>query len=405
MNLNKVVVVGASVAGLLAVETLRRDGFQGEITLASAEPYPPYDRPPLSKQILTEEIREQQLLYRHISWFDRQRVDLRLGSPASGLDTDSMRVRLGEQWLPYDGLVIATGARPRQLDSDRALPGIYTLRTIDDALAIKEQLLPGVRLVIIGAGFIGSEVASSAAAIGAQVTVLERAETAMSRALGARLGRALGRLHEEFGVNLVCNARVIGFGGDDRVETVQLAGGWELPADLVVVGIGVLPNTEWLVDSGLKVKDGLMCDEMLNAGPETVFAAGDIVAWPNEWWGGVMRGEQWLIAAEQGAHAARNLLAGRAHARPFSTIPYFWTDQYGCRVQVAGRTDIGELIPLIGDELQRPFVCAFRYGKRITGVFAINAPNAFAMLRNALQQHREFDAVMESVGRDLSTVD
>lgn len=398
MSLRSIVVVGASVAGLRAVETLRREGFEGDITLVSGERHAPYDRPPLSKQILTGEIGPEELQYRDIGWFAQQRVELRLGTPAGGLDVRAKRLRIGDQWLRYDGLIIATGARARELDTGRPLKGIHTLRTIDDALAIKERILPGTRVVIVGAGFVGSEVASSAASSGAQVTLLEIAETAMSRAVGAQLGQAFGQLHEEFGVSLVCNARVTGFGGDNHVESVCLADGWELPADIVVAGIGVEPNTKWLTGSGLTLDDGLLCDDTLNAGPETVYAAGDVMAWPNAWWGGVMRGEQWLVAADQGMHAAKNLLVGRAQARPFSTIPYFWTDQYGCRIQVAGRTDLGEPVSLIGDPSQRPFVCAYRHGDEITGVFAIDAPRAFATLRSRLQQHRGFAAATEGVG-------
>ncbi|NML32365.1 FAD-dependent oxidoreductase [Paraburkholderia sp. G-4-1-8] len=395
--MRNIVVVGASVAGLRAVETLRREGFEGDITLVSGEPHAPYDRPPLSKQILTSEIGPAELQYREIDWFAQQEVTLRLGEHAEQLDVRAKRLRIGGQWLRYDGLIVATGARARKLHTGRALKGIHTLRTIDDALAIRESILPGTRVVIIGAGFVGSEVASSAASSGAQVTLLEVAETAMSRAVGAQLGHVFARLHEEFGVNLVCKARVTGFGGNDRVQFVRLADGWELPADLVVVGIGVEPNTEWLSDSGLTLDDGLLCDDTLNAGPETVYAAGDVVAWPNAWWGGVMRGEQWLVAADQGMHAAQNLLLGRARARPFSTIPYFWTDQYGCRIQVAGRTDLGEAVSLIGDPSQRPFLCAYRHGNEITGVFAIDAPRAFATLRSRMQQHRGFATATEGV--------
>lgn len=379
------------------METLRREGFEGDITLVSGERHAPYDRPPLSKQILTGEIEPRELQYRDPGWFAEQGITLRLGTPASRLDVVAKRLRLGGQWLPYDGLIIATGARAREPDIDRPLKGIHTLRTIDDALAIKEKLLPGTRVVIVGAGFVGSEVASSAASNGAQVTLLEIAETAMSRAVGPQFGMAFGQLHKEFGVSLICNARVTGFGGDDHVESVRLADGWELPADIVVAGIGVSPDTRWLAGSGLMLDDGLVCDATLNAGPETVYGAGDVVVWPNAWWGGLMRGEQWLVAADQGMHAARNLLAGRAQARPFSTIPYFWTDQYGCRIQVAGRTDLGEPVPLIGDACQRPFVCAFRHGCEITGVLAIDAPRAFAALRSQLQQHRSFAAATAGI--------
>jgi NADPH-dependent 2,4-dienoyl-CoA reductase/sulfur reductase-like enzyme len=279
------------------------------------------------------------------------------------------------------------------------------LRTIDDALAVKEQMLPGVRMVIIGAGFIGSEVASSAAACGVQVTIVEVAQSAMERAVGPQLGRVLAALHDEFGVSVVCNARVVGFGGTDRVESVRLADGWELPADIVVVGIGISPNTGWLAGSGLTLRNGLVCDANLNAGPPAIYGAGDVVAWPNGWWGDVMRGEQWLVAADQGRHAARNLLAGPERSTPFSTIPYFWSDQYGCRIQAAGRTDLGKLVTLAGDTQRRPFVGAFRHEARLTGVVAINAPKIFAALRLSLENNDSFETAVSAVERQLKAVD
>ncbi|WP_043288950.1 NAD(P)/FAD-dependent oxidoreductase [Paraburkholderia oxyphila] len=405
MNLNRVIVVGGSVAGLRAVETLRQEGFGGEIMLVGGEAHLPYDRPPLTKQILTGEIGVEQLCYRDCGWFDRNNVELCLGTAASALDVHARRLQVGERWLPFDGLIIATGARPRRLRQPVTLAGIHTLRTIEDALAVKAQMLPGLRMVIIGAGFIGSEVASSAAACGVQVTIVELAGSAMARAVGPQFGRVLGALHDEFGVSVVCNARVAGFGGGERVQTVRLEDGWELPADIVVVGIGIEPNTEWLAGAGLTISNGLLCDENLNAGPDNVFGAGDVVAWPNHWWGDVMRAEQWLVAADQGRHAARNLLAGPGRASPFSTVPYFWSDQYGCRIQAAGRTDMGELVTLAGDAQQRPFVGAFRYGSRLTGVVAINAPKVFAVLRRSLENHSDFDSAVASIESELKTVD
>lgn len=391
MKLNRVVVVGASVAGLRAVETLRQEGFAGEIMLIGAEPHVPYDRPPLSKQVLTGEIEADQLRYRDTDWFALHKIDLQLGAPATGLDLQRRQVLVGARAVDFDGLIIATGARPLQLPVKTSLSGIYSLRTIEDAIAIKKRLLPGVRVVIIGSGFIGAEVASSAASCGSQVTILEAAEAPMTRAVGARLGHALGMIHDEFGVTLVCNARVVGFGGKEQVETVRLEDGWELPADLVIVGVGVVPNTEWLAGSGLTLANGLVCDATLNAGHEAVFGAGDVVAWPNEWWGSTMRGEQWIVAADQGRHAAGSLLAGQARAEAFSTIPYFWSDQYGCRIQSAGRTDIGEMTALVGDEFSRPFVGAYRHQGQLIGIVTVNAPKAFAILRQQLQQHAGFD--------------
>ncbi|MFB9127843.1 NAD(P)/FAD-dependent oxidoreductase [Paraburkholderia dipogonis] len=397
--------MGGSVAGLRAVETLRQEGFDGEVMLVGGESHLPYDRPPLTKQILTGELAAEQLYYRDLEWFERNEVELCLGTTASALDVQSSVLQVGKRSLRFDGLIIATGAQPRRLARTAGLAGIYTLRTIEDALTVKEQMLPGVRLIIIGAGFIGSEVASSAAACGVQVTILEVADSAMTRAVGPQLGRVLGALHDEFGVSTVCNARVVGFGGSDRVESVHLEGGWELPADIVVMGIGISPNTGWLASSGLTISDGMVCDENLNAGPDNVFGAGDVVAWPNDWWGGVMRGEQWLVAAEQGRHAARNLLAGPGNATRFSTVPYFWSDQYGCRIQAAGRTDLGELITLAGELRQRPYVGAFRYEGRLTGVVAINAPKEFAGLRQALQTNSSFDAAVATIETQLKAVD
>lgn len=395
MVMNRIVVVGGSVAGLRAVETLRLEGFEGAVTLVCGEPHLPYDRPPLTKQILTGEINAEQLCYRDHQWFERNAVDLCLGTPASALDISTGRVHLGSNSIPFDGLIVATGARPKSFSPKSSLRGIFTLRTVDDALAIKERMLPGVRMILVGAGFIGSEIASSAAACGVQVTIVELAEAAMIRAVGPQLGRILAGLHDEFGVNVVCNARVTGFGGKGSVEAVMLDGGWELPADIVVVGIGVDPNCEWLIGSGLRIEDGLACDRTLNAGPRNVYGAGDVASWPNEWWGGVMRGQQWLVAADQGKHAARNLLAGPERATPFSTIPYFWTDQYGCRVQAAGRTDLGQLIAVAGGHRQRPFIGVYRHNGKLTGVVTINAPKAFAALRTCLHDHSSFDTAWE----------
>ncbi|GAB3625352.1 pyridine nucleotide-disulfide oxidoreductase [Pandoraea terrae] len=405
MPLKRVLVVGGSVAGLRAVETLRQQGYDGELFLIGAEPHLPYDRPPLSKQVLTGEIDVQQLPYRDAAWFAQNQIELCLGCEAKGLDLGAKRIQAGTRWLAYDGLILATGSRPCNLPTRGRLTGIHTLRTLDDALAIKAQILPGTRVVIIGSGFIGAEVASSAAACGAQVTILEASAAPLVRAVGIRLGDALGRIHDEHGVTLVCNARVVGFGGKAHVETVRLEDGWIFPADLVVVGIGVVPNVEWLAGSGLHIANGLICDETLNVGHDDVFAAGDVVSWPNRWSGAMVRGEQWMVAADQGRHAASNLLLGRSHASSFSTIPYFWSDQYGCRIQAAGRTDIGEMVALSGDEFSRPFVALYRHVGKFVGAVAVNAPKAFAVLRQQLQQHAEVEQAIAMVRKHLPASD
>ncbi|MFB9128449.1 FAD-dependent oxidoreductase [Paraburkholderia dipogonis] len=396
MKLKRIMVVGGNVAGLKATEALRHKGFDGEIFFVSAEPHLPYDRPPLSKQILTGELQPEALPYRDMKWFADNKVELLFGKPATCLDLHEKRVTVDGSDIGFDGMVIATGARARELQLGRALRGIHTLRTIDDALKLREELVPGAHVVVIGAGFIGAEVASSALSRGSKVTVLEAASAPLTRALGSRLGKLFGEIHAQNGVKLTCSAQVCGFRGTDRVTAVSLADGSEIPADVVVIGIGITPNTEWLAQSGLNISDGLVCDMKLNTGHENVYAAGDVARWPNEWTQTTMRSEQWTTAADQGKHAALNLLAGREHAKAFSCVPYFWSDQYGARIQSLGRTD-SDVIMISGSPDARPFIGAYRDKHRLAGVITVNAPRAFAILRKKLAENSSFEDAVRSV--------
>ncbi|CAB3727008.1 NAD(P)/FAD-dependent oxidoreductase [Paraburkholderia rhynchosiae] len=399
--LKRIMVVGGNIAGLKATETLRQQGFDGEVFLVSAEAHTPYDRPPLSKQILTRELEPASLHYRDMCWFADNRIELLLGKRANHLDLNAKTLTVDGEQRTFDGLVIATGARAREFPT--ALAGIHTLRTLDDALRLRDELVSGARVVVIGAGFIGAEVASSALANGAKVTIIEAASAPLARALGVRLGRLFGEIHAQNGVELTCSVQVSGLRGVDKVKSVLLSNGSEIAADVVVIGIGVVPNTEWLADSGLELSNGLACDATLNAGHEFVYGAGDVALWPNAWTVTMMRGEQWTIAAEQGKHAALNLLAGRDNATPFSTMPYFWSDQYGARIQSMGRTD-SEVIMLRGSPESRPFIGVYRDGYRLVGVVAINAPKAFTILRNKLNGKASFEDAARSVEKFMGAV-
>lgn len=361
-------VVGASAAGLAAVETLRRAGFDGTLTLVGDEPHAPYDRPPLSKQILSGEWTTGRLPLRPQADLDALGLDLRPGTAATGLDLTDRTVRLSDgSHLPYDGLIVATGVRPRRLPGDR---GAHVLRTLDDALALRERLQPGRRLVVVGAGFLGAETAAVARGLGARVTLLEPAPVPLAHAVGTEVGRLFGRTHLDHGVDLRTGVTVTGVidGG------VRLAGGEVVGADEVLVAVGSLPNTAWLAGSGLPLGDGVLCDAYCEAAPG-VYAAGDVARWDNRLFGTSMRIEHRTHAAEQGMAAARNLLAAPEARRPFAPVPYFWSDQYGTRVQAYGFLRGHDEVAVVeGDLAERRFVAAYRRGDRLTGALAMGMP-------------------------------
>ena len=299
-----VAVVGASLAGLRAVETLRRDGYDGRLVLVGAEAHLPYDRPPLSKEFLAGEVEPDDVALRRGPYDDLD-LDLRLGRRAVALDLASRAVALDDgEPVVFDGLVLATGSTPRVVPGTPDLPGINVLRTLDDALAIRAKLDARPRVVVVGAGFIGSEVAATCRLRGLEVTVLEALPAPLVRGLGPVLGMACGELHRDHGVDLRLGVGVAGFEGDGRVERVRLDDGTAVDADLVVVGVGVAPATDWLATSGLTLDNGVVCDETLLAAPGVV-AAGDVARWPNPLFGGEsMRVEHWTNASEQGVAAS-----------------------------------------------------------------------------------------------------
>jgi 3-phenylpropionate/trans-cinnamate dioxygenase ferredoxin reductase subunit len=377
------VVVGAGIAGLRTVQTVRAQGYDGPIDLVGGEPHLPYDRPPLSKQVLTGELPPMPPEFLDATQLAALGVRVHTGVRAEHVDVDARWVRVGGERLPYSGLVLATGARPRPLRCLAGRVGVHLLRTIEDAVALRAEIDGDPRrIAVVGAGFIGAEVASSAAGLGHSVTVVEAAPVPMSRAVGPDVGRLLARLHQQHGVALHCGAAVTGAVGNGSMEALLLGDGSVVEADVVVVGTGVTPDVEWLRDSRLPLTDALVCDATLNAGPEGVYGAGDAVSWPNGRLGGrVTRSQQWTTAADQGRHAGLALVHGAEQAGAFGSDLYFWSDQYGRRIQGAGDLAMAPTSVLECDDELRRLVVAYRDEDHVSGVVAVNAPRDFRALR------------------------
>lgn len=395
--MRQVVIVGASLAGLRAAETLRQAGFDGEVTLVGAEPHLPYDRPPLSKQVLAGEWEPDRIGLRPEEVYEELQLDLRLGRTAGSLDLGARRVVLDDgEPLPFDGLVIATGAVPRSLPGTPPLAGIHVLRTIDDCLAIRADLDAGPRrVVVVGAGFIGSEVAATARRRGIEVTILEALPVPLGRALGEEMGRVCAALHRDEGVDLRLGTGVDGFEGAERVEAVRLADGSRVETDVVVVGIGVRPATDWLEGSGLTLRDGVVCDDRSAAlGAPGVVAAGDVARWPNPLFGEEMRVEHWTNAVEQGDAAARNLLAwARGEpGEPFAPVPYFWSDQYDTKIQFVGRARPDDRVAVVkGSTAERKFVAIYGRDGRIVGCLGFSMPRWVMQYRRLIAERATWD--------------
>jgi NADPH-dependent 2,4-dienoyl-CoA reductase/sulfur reductase-like enzyme len=400
-----VVIVGASLAGLRAAETLRQGGFTGGITMIGEEPHLPYDRPPLSKKLLAGEWESDRISLRKPEAYADVNLMWRLGVAATGLDTDARQVLLADGTVEtYDGLVIATGASPIRLPGQRDVEGVHMLRTLDDALSLRAALRPGRRVVVIGAGFIGLEAAATAHAAGCQVTVLEGLPTPLVRALGPDMGRAIAAVHERRGITIRCDVRVEALELDEsglEVNGVRLAGGDVLPADVVLVGIGVRPATAWLDGArGVEVRDGVVCDATLAVGAAGVVAAGDVVRWPNRAFGDPevgeeMRVEHWTNAAEQGAAAARTLLALAAGTEPtpYQAIPFFWSDQFDARIQFLGRASGDDDVEVAyGSVDDAQFVALYSRGGVLRGALGVSAPKQLMPLRALLLQRAPVEA-------------
>jgi NADPH-dependent 2,4-dienoyl-CoA reductase/sulfur reductase-like enzyme len=394
---SSIVVVGASLAGWRAVETLRAEGFHGSISLVGDEAHLPYDRPPLSKQVLAGKWPPEKAVLADKRRADEHRITEVLGRRAVRLDAAARKIELEDgAVLQGDAIIVATGARPRPLPGTEGLSqrdGLFTLRTLDDSLALRAAVMAveAARVVVIGAGFIGAEVASTCADLGCRVTVLEALDVPLRNVLGSMLGAHFASLHASRDVDLRTGVGVQGVSRADAGSpglVVELDGGETFSADVVVVGIGVLPATDWLEDSGLTVDNGVVCDDRLFAA-DGIVAAGDVARWHWRHPGGeeLIRIEHWQVAAEAGVAAARSVLAGRTDARPFSPVPYFWSDQYGIRLQVLGSPHGSDEVHIAeGSPEEGKFIALFGRADRLRAVVAIGKPRQLMGFRPLLEE-------------------
>ncbi|MSX54560.1 MAG: NAD(P)/FAD-dependent oxidoreductase, partial [Actinobacteria bacterium] len=394
-----------------ACETLRMEGYDGRITLVGDEAEIPYDRPPLSKKVLAGEWDAERIRLRGADDFASLSLDLRLGVRATALHTDRNVVALADGTeVAYDGLVIATGASPRRLPGQPDLSGVVTLRTLAESLTLRDLIADGTaRVVVIGAGFIGLEVAATARQRGCAVTVLEGLPTPLVRGLGSEMGTAVAAVHARNGVTLRCGVRVAGLQGAGRVSGVLLDDGEVVPADVVIVGIGVATNTDWLIGSGLQLQDGVVCDATLNAGVPGVYAAGDLARWPNGAFAGdddmLMRVEHWTNAAEQGAAAAANLLAwtrGEA-GTPFESVPFFWSDQFDSRIQFIGRAHGDDEVHVFTGSTDGKFAALYGHGGRLRGVLGVGLPRMVMPFRALLAERASWDTALAKAAELTAT--
>lgn len=382
MALDQIMVVGVSAAGLTAAETLRREGYAGRLVLVDGDLRLPYDRPPLSKQLLKGDWTEERLALRPPATLAALDADWRLGVRAEKLDLYSRRVALSDGTdVAFDGLVIATGVQARTLPCAAGRPGAHVLRTVEDSLALRQELVPGAAVVVVGAGFLGTEAAAVATEIGCRVSVIDPLDLPLQRQLGSAIGARIARLHRDHGVALHCGRSVADVRElDGRVAGVVLDDGTEVAADVLLVAIGAEPGTDWLRGSGLVLDNGIRCDAFCQAAPGVV-AAGDVASWLHPTLGR-LRLEHRMNATEQGMAAAKTLLGQRV---PFAPVPYFWSDQYNVRVQVYGLPTGADFSAVEGSLGEGPFA-AVQYDTdgRVTAVAGWNMPRQLRGLRQKL---------------------
>ena len=398
--MRRLVIVGASLAGLRAAQAARAAGFDGDLVLVGDEPHRPYTRPPLSKEVLAGD----QPIDRVLLPCETLDAEWRLGVSAAALDRRRRRVVLSDgDEVAYDRLILATGSRARRWPGAGAeLEGIHVLRNLEDALALRAAFDRRPRVAIIGAGFIGCEVAQTARKQGLDVTLIDVAATPMLP-LGPVLGTWCAGLHREHGVDVRLGTGVAALLGRGRVEAVELTGGARVAADVVVVGLGALPNTEWLAGGGLQLNPGLACDATLTAvGDPDILGAGDIVSWPHPLADGdAVRIEHWTVAAEQGQLAGRNVLASPDERKPYDAPPYFWSDQYDVKIQSIGLPGRAERVEILESTPDRSrLLYAGERDGRLVGVIAINAARRLGAYRLALADPPVFDELRATVAAE-----
>lgn len=386
--MRQIVVVGASLAGVHAAEALRERGFDGELTLVSADTELPYDRPPLSKEVLLGTMAAEQLLLHPSSWYEERGIGLRLGTAARGLDVTGGRLALSDgSEIPYDGMVLATGSLARRLPDSPGGSRVHVLRTIEDAFDLRPELIPGRHLVMIGGGFIGLEVAGVARQLGLEVTLIEHSSTPLARAFGGEVGTWYRRLHERNGVRLVCERSVDSFQNGLGGIMVTLSGGERINGDIVAAGIGSTPAIAWLAGSAVDILNGVVCTPELRTSAPNIVAAGDIAQWRNPVFDEEMRVEHWSNAVDQGRHAAATLLGEPV---PFASVPYFWTDQHDTKMRFVGRS-VGATDARIETISDDKLVVTFGRNGVLTGAVCVGSPRQLAKYKVEIQNRRPWE--------------
>ncbi|MCV7444864.1 FAD-dependent oxidoreductase [Mycobacterium paraense] len=371
-----IVIVGGGLAAARTAEQLRRSDYTGRITIVSDEVHLPYDRPPLSKEVLRKEVDDVALKPRE--WYDDNDITLRLGSAATGLDAAARTVTLTDgSVLGYDELVIATGLVPRRIPALPDLEGIRVLRSFDESMALREHASAAQRAVVIGAGFIGCEVAASLRTLGVDVVLVEPQPTPLAAVLGEQIGALVARLHRDEGVDVRLGLGVAEVRGERHVDTVVLTDGTELPADLVVIGIGSRPATQWLEGSGIDVDNGVVCDEAGRTSAPHVWALGDVASW-RDTTGHQARVEHWSNVADQARVVVPAMLGQDVPAN--AVVPYFWSDQYDVKIQCLGEPEATDTVHLVEDD-GRKFLAYYERDGVLVGVVGGGMPGKVMKVR------------------------
>jgi NADPH-dependent 2,4-dienoyl-CoA reductase/sulfur reductase-like enzyme len=383
-----ILIVGGGLAAQRCAETLRRRGYEGPVRMVCAEPDPPYDRPPLSKELLAGAVEEESAAFQPAWWYEEKQVELLLGARAETLQPEDRTVQLDSGVeLRYEKLLIATGSAARRLPFLDGYENVHALRTIADARLLRAELAPGARLTIVGAGFIGLEVAATARRLGVEVTMIEALETPLAPILGEEVGAWFADLHRSEGVRVMTGAMLEGARGNGRVEELTLAGGKQVACDAVVVGVGTMPATAWLRGSGLD-ESGVRTDTSGRTTLPGVFAAGDASVPFDPRFGAHARTEHWDAAAWQGAAVAQAMLGEYPGTPP---LPSFWSDQYGLRIQYVGHAHHADAVVVEGEPAERDFEVTFtRDGVPIAGL-AVGRPRAIPAMKKGIE-HGHFPA-------------
>lgn len=383
-----IVIAGAGHAGGRAAEAMRQAGYTGRIVLVGDESHPPYERPPLSKEMLATEYAPEKAYLAPLAAWAEKTIELRLDARVEGLDRASHRVHLaGGEALPYDRLLIATGGRVRTLSAPgAALAGVHYIRSIKDSLALKAELKPGGRVVVIGGGFIGLEAAAAAIKLGCKATVIEAQAELLNRVMDPLMGRWFEQLHRANGVEVLKGVTIERLEGRDRVEAVVLTSGDRIDADAVVIGIGIIPNVEIAANAGIEVGNGVKVDEFGVSSDPDVFAAGDVAFHLNPILGRHVRLESWANAQNGGIAVARNMVAEPA---PYVDVPWFWTDQFGANIQIAGAPQAWDRIIVRGKAESGKFIAFALHGAKVVGGTAVNLGRDMRFIKSLIQSGKD----------------